>query len=501
MNTTIILLIASLVSLAAVYWIFPRVLKVAKIKGLVDNPDARKLQKVPVPVLGGIAVFFGFVTGLLTFSALYHATGMNDSGIPVNIIPTLVAASVMLYTGTLDDIMGLTPRIRIVIEVVTILCVIYGSEMCIDSFHGLWGVETYSWWLAVPLTVFASVGIINAYNMVDGVNGLSSGLCLACSCVLGVICWKRSDYTDAAIALCYAGSLVPFLLHNVFGKRSKMFIGDGGTMVMGLLVSWFVIRVLSSRNADTWAAFGGGDFLEGNIIPSDDRQLGLIPMMFAVTCVPIFDTLRVMTGRILRHESPFHADKTHLHHAFIAIGVSHSITALSEVLINMLVVAVWYVTYESGASIEVQLYVVFLMAISLVWGAYWFLDREKGRETSTGKWLKNFGFRTHLGHKDWWLKLQGRLDAGAYEDYAIILKEKFCIEMEDMSSIDMDKVAIVNFLQGNKSVDVDDIMASSGAEPINVTSLLAELEQEGLLEVTNRTSDGSMACVRLINLT
>lgn len=400
------MVISAIVALLAVDWIFMRVLKIAMVKGLVDNPDARKLQKRPVPVLGGIAVFFGLVCGLLTFAA----TGSlcDDAVVRVSsfmslseLLPIALCGSVMLYVGSLDDVLGLTPVTRIVIEVLTILGLIYGSGMCIDSFHGLWGINAISWWIAVPLTVFAGVGLINAYNMVDGVNGLSSGLCTVCSLMLAEICWKRGDYADCALAMSFAGALVPFLAHNVFGKYSKMFIGDGGTMVMGILVTWFVIRVLSSDNAET---------IEG--LAAKDLELGVVAMMLAVASVPVFDTLRVMAGRIKNGVSPFHADKTHLHHAFIAAGFSHLITALSEIMINLAVVAVWYVVYRLDATIDVQLYVVIASALVLVWGTYFFLNRvvKKHPDSRLLVWSK----KTHLGHTNWWQAYQRWLDKGAY---------------------------------------------------------------------------------------
>lgn len=485
--TNLILLSAALASLIAVQWIFLRILKVAKIKGLVDNPDARKLQKSPVPVLGGLAVFFGLISGILTFSALYHATGVALGGMTVNVIPVLIGASVMLYTGTLDDIMGLTPRTRLLIESLTILGIIYGSGMCIDSLHGLWGIYEYSWWIAVPLTIFASVGIINAYNMVDGVNGLSSGLCITSSCIVAVICWKRQDYADSAIALCFAASLLPFLMHNVFGKRSRMFIGDGGTMVMGLLVSWFVIRVLSSQNA------------EPLMNAHEDRKMCLVGMTIAVTCVPIADTLRVMAGRMLRGVSPLRADKTHLHHAFIDIGVSHSITALSEVLINVFVVTIWFIVYRMDVTVEVQLYTVVASAIILVWGTYWFLNMEKYRESTTGYRLRNLGRKSHLGHTNGWLKLQRWLDKGSYEDYKIILRENLEKPYNMLDEKERDVVAIVNYLQGKNIVEVHDIINESGADSSQIYPILLELEEEEVIEVAEWNNIEAAQKVRLLD--
>lgn len=494
MSMSLLIAFATLVSATAVHWIFLKVLKVAKVKGLVDNPNARKLQKTPVPVLGGIAVFFGLLFGLVTFiSAVFISKECNPVLLPaelslLNIGPVLLGAGIMLYTGALDDIMGLTPKVRLMIEILVMLGVIYGSGMCIDSFHGLWGVENISWWIAVPLTVFAGVGIINAYNMVDGVNGLSSGLCMACSCILGIIFFKRGDVCNAALAFCFAGAIIPFYVHNVFGNRSKMFIGDAGTMVMGLLVSWFVIRILSSQNVTMSNA------------STEYSNLCLVAMLLAISSVTVFDTLRVMTGRVLRGVSPFSADKTHLHHVFISSGVSHLITGLSELLINFVIVGIWYASYKSGMSQEGQLYVTITAAVVLVWGTYLFLHYQEKCNTKTFAKFNSMSRFTHLNNKKWWVSLQKWLDKGAYEDYTTILKDTLNKNIEDMDNKEKDIIAIVNYLQGKKGVSVDDIKKESGANELRIYPILFELEQSGIIEVTKRARLGAAEEVRLMKI-
>lgn len=407
MTVKLQLVVAALVALLAVDWIFMKILKIAKVKGLVDNPDARKLQKDPVPVLGGISVFFGLLFGLLAYASTSILVDVVDrrvitqGEILLTTGPALLGASIMLYVGALDDILGLSPRTRMLIEVLVLLGVIYGSGLCVDSFHGLWGIGQFSWWIAVPLTVFAGVGIINAYNMVDGVNGLSSGLCMVCSGILGALFFKRGDLSNAALAYCFAGALLPFYVHNVFGKKSKMFIGDAGTMVMGFLVSWFMIRVLSSQN---------------QAIMPEGRNMCVVAMMLAIASVPVADTLRVMIGRVLTGQSPLKADKTHLHHVFIATGVSHLITSLSEVGINLVIAAIWLVVYRSGASQEAQFCTVVGSAVVLVWGTYIFLHYQQMHQTKTFERFNRWSRFTHLGHKRWWLVLQALLDKGAATD-------------------------------------------------------------------------------------
>lgn len=406
MYTLISILVPALSALLAVRWIYFKILKLAKEKGLVDNPDARKLQKFPVPVLGGLAVFFGVTFGMLTGCALYYTfneciTGQATEFTSTRLIQVMLAMSVMLYTGSLDDILGLSPRTRFVIEILVILGIVLSSGACMDSLHGLWGVQEFTWWVAVPLTVFAGVGIINAINMVDGVNGLSSGLCMTCSALFGRIFLNIGDVANAILAFTMVASLLPFFVHNVFGDKSRMFIGDAGTMIMGILMTWFVICIISSNGYTT--------------LIYDD--VCIVAMVLAFMSVPVADTLRVMTMRVFKDKSPFSPDKTHLHHAFVAMGVSHSITALSIILINLAVVGTWYVAVKTGASLECQLYSVIIVAAILVWGSYIFLEHESRSNSRKAQWLRNFSIRTHLGRKEWWQRFTYFLDAPEFDEH------------------------------------------------------------------------------------
>lgn len=374
----------------AVLWVHPKVLRLAKMKHLVDNPDARKLQKEPVPVLGGLAVFFGLQIGAITYLALTGDTSF--------MIITLVAG-IMLYTGTMDDILSLTPATRFVIEMTTVLALIYATGMCVDDLHGLWGIENFTWYIAIPLTILMGVGVINATNMVDGVNGLSSGLCIMSSVLFGYVFLTRGDISDAVLAFCMTAALLPFFAHNVWGKRSRMFIGDGGTMVMGILVTWFVIRLLSGQMAD-----------------NNGRTYNPAALALAIELVPVADTLRVMGGRILKGRSPFSADKTHLHHAFIAAGVSHSFTALIEISLNLLAVGIYFVALNCGMGIDSQLYLVIALGVALVWCPYFFLHFHEKRSTVAWQWFQRISRTTHLGHTRWWLAYQHWLDGSTNDN-------------------------------------------------------------------------------------
>ena len=385
----VFLMATSFASMLMTFWIYFKILAIAKEKNLVDNPDARKLQKRPIPVMGGIAVFFGLLCGSLLASCIWDC----DS-----ILPIILAMSMMLYIGAIDDIIDLSPRNRIIIEVLAILGLIFSDGACIDSLHGLWGIESYSWWIGVPLTVFAGVGIINAMNMIDGVNGLSSGLCITFSIMFGIAMYRAHDYPNAMLAFVFAGALIPFLIHNVLGKTSKMFIGDAGTMTMGILMTWYVIQMLRHDHNSQWMKY------------VDDQQLSLVALTLAILAVPVGDTLRVMFRRITKGYSPFKADKTHLHHMLLNYSGSHSLTSLMEIGIAIGIVIIWAIAFKTHCSIDAQFYIVLISAAISVWGSYAYLSFQNKRNSRSAYRIRKWLGRMRQGDKEWWSKLQRFID-------------------------------------------------------------------------------------------
>ena len=373
-------------ALLLVGWIHPRLVKIALLKNIVDNPDARKLQRTPVPVLGGVAVFFGVVIAIGCMSSV-----VDCSGLPV----VIMAMMAMLYTGTMDDILSLSPGLRFVIEIVVVLLLIFVGGYCIDDFHGLWNIGRFSYWCAVPLTVVAAVGIINAINLVDGVNGLSSGYCIMACLIFGTLFFLAGEAPMTILAAVSVGALIPFFLHNVFGKTSKMFIGDGGTLVMGVVMSGFVIAIL--QNGSRVAAYV-------------NPNVGLVPFTLAVLSVPVFDTLRVMSTRILKGTSPFRPDKTHLHHMFIDLGCSHVATTLAILGVNMFVVLCWWALEASGFSIAVQLYAVIAVSLLVTSGLYHFMQWHICRDTRFMRAMRRLGYKTHISRTGIFFWLQQVMD-------------------------------------------------------------------------------------------
>ncbi len=391
-NPSLFIIVPLVVALLAVGWVHPRLVRIAAMKMIVDNPDARKLQKEPIPILGGVAVMFGAVLGI-SCTAVFPETVFNDT-----IVLIIAVMMVMLYTGTMDDILELTPRLRFLIEIMSVCALIFVGGFRLDDLHGLWGVSVLPDWVAVPLTVFACVGIINAMNLIDGIDGLSSGFCITACAIFSAVFFKAGDMMMFILSMALIGALIPFFMHNVFGERSKMFIGDGGTLVMGAVMSIFVVRVLGvgSPVAQFW----------------DQSHAGMSAVAFtlAVLCVPVFDTLRVMVTRMLQGRSPFHPDKTHLHHMFIDLGFSHVGTTFSIILLNLTVVAVWWASVSMGCSLDVQLYVVILFGSLFTIFLYPAVAAAKRRNAPLYRALTAASRMTHFERKGFFLLLRKAMD-------------------------------------------------------------------------------------------
>ena len=379
-------LIPALLAFLGTLWIHPKVLKIAILKNIVDNPDARKLQRNPVPVMGGIAVFFGIAIGLCCSQAIFNSAST---------FMLISAMLIMLYTGTMDDIISLSPGIRFLIEILVIVWLMYTSNSSINCFWGLWGISTIPAWISYPLTIFAAVGIINAINLIDGVNGLSSGFCFMSSVLFAIFFQITGNQTMTTLAMSAAGAIVPFFLHNVFGQNTKMFIGDGGTLVIGTMMAMFVMNILGTNSGCSILAAKG---------------VGLIPFTLAVLSIPVFDTLRVMSTRILNKKSPFHPDKTHLHHMFIDLGFSHIGTTISILSLNFLIVAAWFISYKMGASIEKQMNIVVAMGFLSTFGFYGYAKRLLEKNSNTLNFFKRIAKALHVEKRGIWYTIQRIID-------------------------------------------------------------------------------------------
>ena len=396
MKNEIIGLVVFAVAMLTSVMVFPQALKFARRHGIVDNPNARKLQRRPVPVFGGVVVYTGILAGMLLLWLL----------MPNRILPFSIAGmTIMMAIGAWDDMKDISPILRLVIEIVVVTGFILLSGRYIDDLHGLWGLYDLSPWVGIPLSVFVGVGAINAVNLIDGVDGYSSSYgILSCVCY-GLAFLTVWNPVMVCMTMIVTGALIPFFLHNVFGAKSKMFIGDSGTLMLGMVIVVMAFCALSSKSR-----------LEALV----DEGMCLPAFVIAVSVIPLFDTVRVMTMRMLRGHSPIKPDKTHLHHLFIDMGFSHLGAATYILFINLSVVLIWLASWQLGASLDMQLYIVVFLGFMVTFVFYHVMRvqqnggpvDEEGYPQGTWLWhfMRRLGRHTHREDKWMWRTLKYLVD-------------------------------------------------------------------------------------------
>ena len=372
--------------------VFPKVLAFAKAHNIVDNPNARKLQRVPVPMMGGAAIMIGIlVPSLAAFAFLLQIKQLYVLGL----------LFIMYLLGLWDDIKDVSPTIRFVIESVVVWLMMYLLKFEINDFHGFMGIYEIPDMVSVPLSVVAGVGLINAVNLIDGVDGYCSTYGMMACTAFAILFLQCGDVPMYTLALTAIGALLPFFFHNVFGVRSKMFLGDGGSLMLGTLLTLFVFNTLTSGSMACQHFYG--------------TNFSLVAFCLAVLAVPVFDTLKVMIYRMIRKQSPFHPDKTHLHHLFIDMEYSHLATSGLIICSNVFIILMMLLSWLVGASINSQVYMVILMAIAFPVVFYFYMVHQKEMNDGEGsivfKNACNRGRKTHVTNTKAWKAIRRAVDS------------------------------------------------------------------------------------------
>ncbi len=383
MLTAKISLLLMLVAFLVTTLVYPHVLSLAHRYNIVDNPNARKLQRVPVPVMGGMTVLIGFLVSAVVCYCVEPLPKMPVAG---------VLLVVVYLIGFWDDVRDVSPTLRFLLELLVVWMMILLLGLEINDFHGLWGVHRIPEAVSVPLSLIAGVGVMNAINMIDGVDGYCSTFGIMACAVFAVVFYHAGDMAMFALALITIGALVPFFFHNVFGKTSKMFLGDGGSMMLGAILVLCMFSVLSS---DSVCAEAYRD--SGFCLPA---------LALAVLAIPVFDTLKVMAIRIAKGYSPFRPDKTHLHHLFIEMDFTHLATSGFIVLTNAVIVGCLFLAWSLGAGIDLQLYIVIVLGMLATWGFYFYMEWQHRQNDGEGsrvfqRWYEGGKITNFTSKRSW----------------------------------------------------------------------------------------------------
>lgn len=338
MDTNIVqLLIVSMLTFGIVYITIPVLIKIAYLRDLYDKPDGvRKVHANYIPALGGVAIFIAFFVG-------YSLTGFAGD---FTGFPYLVAAMILLFfTGLKDDLIGLSPGKKLAVELIAVGLLIFGSNVFINNFFGIFGVEQLPFWGSILITVFTVIVVMNAYNLIDGVDGLAGSIGFIASAFFGIGFYIAGSIEMAALSYILAVSLAGFLVFNY--RPASIFMGDTGSLTVGFLLSVMAVKFIGLSEVPAYTELFGQS---SPILPA------------AILIVPLYDTIRVFYRRAKRKKSPFMPGSDHIHHELMRMGFGHTGIALTlsacTIFVTLLAVSL--------SSLNPNIILISVIAISLL---------------------------------------------------------------------------------------------------------------------------------------
>lgn len=308
------LFLAVIISFFVTVLLIPVAIGVLRSINLMDTPERRKVHLQNTPSMGGIAIFLGVATAGI-FCIPFQELAINKF--------ILLGILLSFLLGLRDDVSSLQARQKLIIQSLAAFVVVVYGGVRIDSFFGIFGVEALPLFISAPLTVFIIVGLSNAYNLIDGIDGLAGSISLMASLFFGFWFYHTGNTFFMILNMALVSSLAAFLLFN--WNPSRIFMGDTGSILLGFLLATSAIVFVNEN-----AAYIGSAFFHFE---------AFVAVVISVLIVPIYDTVRVFSMRIIEGKSPFVPDKKHIHHILLKQGFSHGRATLTLVAFNLFLVA------------------------------------------------------------------------------------------------------------------------------------------------------------------
>ncbi len=302
----------------------PSLIKVAVLKRLFDAPtESRKIHDRLIPTIGGIIIFAGT---LFSFSLWFPARLLHDPVASLKAIEDykyiVCTLLVMFFVGIKDDIIGTAPVKKLIAHMMVSMILVLMADIRIVSMHGIFGIDILPYWASIFLSLFTYIVVVNAFNLIDGVDGLASGIGFITSSAFGVWFAFAGDSVMACLAFSLAGSLLAFLIFNF--SPAKIFLGDSGSLTIGLIICVLAIKMVSYDVS----------LIQNQFILKISKPI----FAMSVLVYPLIDTLRIFIYRSVRGLSPFSADRNHLHHRLMDIGFGHRKTAIVLYIVNIFII-------------------------------------------------------------------------------------------------------------------------------------------------------------------
>ena len=316
----------------------PSLIKVAKIKHLVDEPsEDRKVHKESVPTIGGIMIFAGTILAFCLFFPTDDIGFAFDIKEAVHDFQYIIACLfILFFVGTKDDIIGFSPTKKLIAHLLVGSILVFMADFRITSLHGMFGFDgVLSYWFSASFSIFVYIVVVNAVNLIDGIDGLAAGVGFISS--VAFACWffYIGHFPFTVLAASLAGALLGFLVFNF--NPAKIFMGDSGSLTIGLIMYVLAIGMIEQQGLNQ-------DFK----LTSISRPV----LAMAILAYPLLDTIRVFTLRALKGISPFSADRNHLHHHLLDLGLNHKQTVLLVYAFCLIIIAIVFLTPSHSPNVS-----------------------------------------------------------------------------------------------------------------------------------------------------
>lgn len=326
------------------YLFMPVVVDMAKKHSFVVSPNKRTSHNGDVPNIGGINIFVSFLLTVLFFSINFFSEMQF----------ALLGLSIILIVGFIDDLLELKVLWKLAGQLAAGFFLIVLGDMRFTNFDGLFGIYQLPDIISYVFTFGVFVTVVNALNLIDGVDGLASGLGILYSLFFGIY-FSLSGFSDLSLsAFAMAGSLSVFFYYNVFGNRKKIFMGDSGSLLLGYMIFVFILKFCELNNQN--------EISEKYTVDSP------LAVSFTILLVPLFDTIRVVITRLKKGRSPFSADRNHIHHLLLSLGLQHKYVSFILMGITFFLILLAFFVRNLSAYIIIAIdFVVAVLLTLFLW--------------------------------------------------------------------------------------------------------------------------------------
>jgi len=333
-------------------------IKLLRQLNFFDSPGRHKIHSNYKPSLGGVAILLGPIISLMLGLSFRYWVSLKYF---------FISLLLMFFIGLRDDILALTPKQKLYSQFLPVIVLVVFNQTTLNSTYGLIDLTEIPVVVIWTLSIFTLIILTNAYNLIDGLDGLAGTIGAITLAALGIWFYLIGNYAISLVSLCFVGALVAFLFYN--WQPSKIFMGDTGALMIGFLISYITIVFINENYRLP--------------VENDFKFQASVATAICVVIIPIFDTLRVIILRLSRGQSPFKADRSHIHHQFLNLGFTHAQSVIIIAAINIvMIVLAWLLRKQNDLLI---LGVVFALCLTIHFALKWAQQRKPNPDGTKNK--------------------------------------------------------------------------------------------------------------------